>query len=85
MGNEAMNKDLDSLSDDEIELVMQFRARKARRVSPTRRFAWILSLLATSGILVVLGVAFVQAVKIKNHGYSGEIPAPLSWIVAAPR
>lgn len=82
MDNEAMNKRLDSFSEDEIELVLQFRARQARQITPARWVARVLSLLASFAILVILSIAFIQAVKIKNHGYSGEIPAPLSWIAA---
>lgn len=82
MGNESMTKQLGSLSKDEIELVMQFRARQERRGSPARRALRLLSLLATFGILVVTVIFYIQAVEVKNNGYKGEVPAPLSWILA---
>lgn len=82
MGNESMNKQPDSLSEEEFELVLQYRARQARRASPARRFARSLSLLATSVTVVIVAVAWFQAVELQNNGYSDDIPAPLSWIAA---
>lgn len=79
---DSLNPQLGPLSEEEIELVMRFRARQARRVTPARRLVRILSLLATSVILVIVAMAFIQAVELENNGYSGEIPAPLSWIAA---
>lgn len=82
MRNEALDKRLDSLSDDEIRLVLQFRSRQTRQITPARWVARILSLLATFAILVVISIAFIQAVEIKNNGVIGEIPVPLSWVTA---
>lgn len=82
MRNEALDKRLDSLSDDEIRLVLQFRSRQTRLITPARWVARILSLFATFAILVVISIAFIQAVEIKNNGVIGEIPAPLSWVTA---
>lgn len=82
MGNESMTKRLGSLSNDEIELVMRFRARQEQRGSPARRLVRLLSLLATFGILVVTGLVFIQAIEVTNNGYKVEVPAPLSWILA---
>jgi hypothetical protein len=80
MDNGALNMQLDSLSDDEVEHVMQFRASQASPFTPARRFAWLVSLLAVWVILVIVAVAFKQGVEINNHGLIGEIPAPLSWL-----
>lgn len=82
MGNEAMTKQIGSLSKDEIELVMQFRARQERRGSPARRLARLLSLVATIGVLVFTAIVYIQAVEVNNNGYKGDIPAPLYWILA---
>lgn len=83
MDNEAMNKELASLSEEEFELVMLHRARQARLASPARRFARRLAMLVTFGVAVLIVVVWFQAAQLQSNGGSGGIPAPLSWIVGA--
>lgn len=74
-----MNNQPDSLSEEEIQLVMQYRTRQS---STARRFARLLAQVAVFGIPVFGAVLWLQAAQLQNNSARGDIPAPLSWIVS---
>lgn len=75
----AMNKQPDSLSEAEFELVMKHRASQT---SATNRFARRLIHVAAFGFAVIGVIVFFQAAQLESSGGLGDIPAPLSWVMA---
>lgn len=78
-----MNIRPESLSEAECELVLQYRVRQA---STTRRLAAHLARVVVFGIAALTVVIWFQSAELQTNlqrdGYLGDIPAPLSWIVA---
>lgn len=71
-----MKRQVDSLSKEEIEMVLRHRERCS---SPHRAFMRKVGYVVISAVSVLVVVAWFQAAELQHEGSTNRIPAPLSW------
>jgi hypothetical protein len=79
-----MNDRLGELSENEIELILRYRAARARRMKPMTRFEKItlriVQVMLVCAILVA-GRILYQCKQMIDQGDSYQPTAPLTWIL----
>lgn len=71
-----MKRQVDSLSKEEIEMVLRHRERGS---SPHRAFMRKVGYVVISAVSVLVVVAWFQAAELQHEGSTKRISAPLSW------